>query len=114
MAGITAMGVGIGAVAGAILGGYAASMMKQTPANKRILYSGLLQIGAGFLLRKRWPGVALGMIGSGAVNVVAIGFSAAPNALLDGSKFSSEALPGPEANSLSDVPQGSSITAPQY
>lgn len=111
---ITAMGVGLGAIAGALIGGYAASKMSTTPANKRILYSGILQIGLGFMLRKRWPGIALGMIASGAVNVVAVGMAAAPNSLMDGSKFSSTALPAPEANSLTDVPQGSGITAPLY
>lgn len=114
MAGITAMGVGLGAIGGALLGGYIASKMTSTPANKRILYSGVLQVGLGFLLRKRWPGVALGMIGSGAVNIVAVGMSAAPNALLDGSKFSSVALPAPEANTMLDAPQGATITPPQY
>lgn len=113
-AGITAMGVGIGAVGGVLLGGYIASRMTTVPANKRILYSGLIQIGAGFLLRKKWPGVALGMIASGAINVVAVGMSAAPNALLDGSRFSTVALLPPEADSMTDVPAGSGITAPQY
>jgi hypothetical protein len=89
------MGVGFGAVSGALIGGFVASKMTATPANKRILYSGIIQMGAGFMLRKRWPGIALGMIASGAVNVVAIAMAAAPNSLLDGSK-------------------GSGITAAQY
>lgn len=114
MAGITAMGVGLGAIGGALLGGYIASKMTTTPANKRILYSGGIQIGLGFMLRKKWPGIALGMIGSGAVNVVAVGMASSPNSLLDGSKFSTVALPAPEADSLTDVPSGSAITAPQY
>lgn len=114
MPGITMMGVGLGAIGGALAGGYIASMMKQTPANKRILYSGLIQVGLGFLIRKRWPGIALGMIGSGLVNVVAVAMSAAPNALLDGSKFSDTALPAPEANSLTDLPQGSTLTPAPY
>jgi len=114
MAGITAMGVGLGAIGGAFLGGYIASRMTTTPANKRILYSGIIQVGLGFVLRKKWPGIALGMIGSGAVNILAVGLASAPNSLLDGSKFSSVALPGPEADSMTDVPSGSAITAPQY
>jgi len=114
MAGITAMGVGIGAIGGTLLGGYIASRMTTTPANKRIMYSGVIQIGVGFFLRKKWPGVALGMIASGAINVVAVGLTAAPNALLDGSYFSTTALPAPEADSMHDVPSGSTITAPQY
>jgi len=108
------MGVGLGAVGGAILGGYIASRMTQTPANKRILYSGAIQCGLGFLLRKKWPGLALGMIGSGLVNIVAVGFSAAPNALLDGQKFSTTALPGPEAGSMTDIPAGATLTVSPY
>lgn len=112
--GITAMGVGLGAAAGTLIGGYLASKFTTTAANKRILYSGVIQIAAGFLLRKKWPGVALGMIGSGVVNVAAIAMGAAPNALLDGSRFSDTALPAPEANSLLDAPQGATYSAPQY
>lgn len=111
---ITAMGVGLGAIAGTLLGGFIASKMTTTPANKRILYSGIIQIAAGFFLRKRWPGIALGMIGSGVVNVVSVGFMAAPNALLDGSKFSDVALPAPESNTMLDAPQGAAYTPPQY
>jgi hypothetical protein len=108
------MGVGLGAIGGAIIGGYIASRMTQTPANKRILYSGAIQVGLGFLLRKKWPGVALGMIGSGCVNLVAVGFSAAPNALLDGQKFTTTALPAPEAASMTDIPAGATITPATY
>jgi hypothetical protein len=94
------MGVGIGAALGCVAGGYLASKMTTTPANKRILYSGIGQIAAGFLLRRRFPSIALGLVASGAVNVVSVAMTATPNALLDGSRFTADALPAPEAGSL--------------
>lgn len=100
MAGISMMGVGIGAALGTVAGGYIASKMTRTPANKRILYSGLIQFGAAFVLRKRFPSIALGLLGSGAVNVVSVAMTSTPNALLDGSRFTTAALPQPEANSM--------------
>ena len=111
---ITIIGIGMGAALGTLLGGYIASKMTTTAANKRILYSGIIQIGVGFFLRKRWPGLALGMVGSGMVNVVSVALMAAPNALLDGSKFADAALPLPEANTMLDAPQGATYTPPQY
>jgi len=111
---ITVIGIGMGAALGTLLGGYIASKMTTTPANKRVLYSGVIQIAAGFLLRKRWPGLALGMVGSGVVNVISVGLMAAPNSLLDGSRFADAALPLPEANTMLDAPQGATFTPPQY
>lgn len=112
--GISIVGVGIGAALGTFLGGYVASKMTTTPANKRILYSGLVQLAVGFFLKKKYPGLGWGMIGSGMVNVVAVATMAAPNALLDGSKFADAALPAPEANTMLDAPQGATYTPPQY
>ena len=105
-----------GAGAGVLGGGFIASKMTTTPGNKRILYSGAIQIIAGWLLRNRWGGVGYGMMGSGIVNVAAVAFSAAPTQLLDGTSFfkptaTLSTLPTAELNSLNTVPLSTVTTS---
>ena len=100
---ISLMGLGLGAALGAFAGGWIASKMTRTPANKRILYSGIIQAAAGWFLRKRYPSVAIGMICSGVVNIAAVAFSASPTALLDGQRFVTATLPAAEANTLRET-----------
>jgi hypothetical protein len=100
---ISLMGLGLGVALGTMAGGWVASRMTRTPANKRILYSGVVQMVAGWFLRKKWPSVAIGMIASGAVNVVSVAFAASPTALLDGQRFVTTNLPAAESNSLRET-----------
>lgn len=100
MPAISKLGLGVGAIAATILGGYVAARMTKTPANKRIMYAAAINIGIGFLAFRKFPSVALGFIGAGAATMAPVLMSANAENLLDGSFFTREALPPPERDSL--------------
>lgn len=95
---ISVVGVTLGAAIGSIGFGYLISRATRTPANKRVLYSGVAQIVVGAILFRRLPSIGIGMMGSGAVNISAVVMSANAESLLDGSFFTTNGLPLPEAN----------------